>query len=211
MPAKTRQQRRREQRDAARRGQGPGRDRLWMILGIGGVIAVLAIVVVSSVLAGANKKSTTGTAQPTIDGIPCDPQEQVTYHVHTKLDIFLNGQHFTVPPYIGIPDSASQSCLYYLHTHDLSQYPGGLIHIEFPSKATPTLGQFLQVWRRTRTDDNGPARTILAGGPNLHTFVNRKPYHGDPLSIPLKAHELIAIDIGKKVVPPPSFTFPSGT
>lgn len=62
------------------------------------------------------------------------------FHIHTHLDIFINGNHYTVPSQIGIkPDDR---CLYWLHTHD----DNGVIHIEAPEKRDFTLGKFFDIW-----------------------------------------------------------------
>jgi hypothetical protein len=61
------------------------------------------------------------------------------FHIHTHLDIFINGNHYTVPSQIGIkPDDR---CLYWLHTHD----DNGVIHIEAPEKRDFTLGKFFDI------------------------------------------------------------------
>src|SRR5581483_8649942 len=60
----------------------------------------------------------------TVDGIQCNPSEQLLFHVHAHLDIIINGQYYLVPAQIGI----TNTCYYWLHTHDVS----GIIHIESP-------------------------------------------------------------------------------
>jgi hypothetical protein len=68
----------------------------------------------------------------TIDGITCDKKEHFVSHIHTHLNIFMNGKEFVVPSNIGIiPDN----CIYWLHTHDDT----GVIHIESPDDTRSVL------------------------------------------------------------------------
>ena len=75
----------------------------------------IGIVMSSSniILSGASASS------PQIDNIQCNSMEQAAFHIHTHLDIFINGQHYTIPPQIGIIPG---KCFYWLHTHDDSSY-----------------------------------------------------------------------------------------
>ncbi len=95
------------------------RDRKIKRLIVIGVIVALSIgigIVMSSsniILSGASASS------PQIDNIQCNSMEQAAFHIHTHLDIFINGQHYTIPPQIGIIPG---KCFYWLHTHDDSSY-----------------------------------------------------------------------------------------
>ena len=75
-----------------------------------------------------------------MDDIECGPMEQFGYHIHTHLDIFVDGKNYTVPALIGI----TNNCFYWLHTHDQS----GIIHIESPVKRDFNLGQFFDLWNK---------------------------------------------------------------
>jgi hypothetical protein len=148
------------------------------------------------------------TSAASIAGIHCNTTEQLVYHQHAKLDIYVHGKHFQIPPFIGIPGTAN--CLYWMHTHALNQYPQGVIHMEFPGtkpSPPPTLLRFFRIWQATRSDDDAPVATILRGGPNVHIYVNRKPYLGTVSSIVLHPHELVTIEIGTPYVKPPTFNF----
>jgi hypothetical protein len=68
-----------------------------------------------------------------VDGIQCNASEQLLFHIHAHLSIFVNGQLMYIPPQMGI---IPEKCIYWLHTHDES----GIIHIESPIKADFTLG-----------------------------------------------------------------------
>src|SRR5689334_7306957 len=58
---------------------------------------------------------------PPIDNIYCDAGEQLAYHIHAHLEIFIDGKAYALPQYIGIPvdqQSGQSTCFYWLHTHD---------------------------------------------------------------------------------------------
>jgi len=149
---------------------------------------------------------------PTIDGIPCETMERVSYHVHAHLAVFVDGQQSVVPEGLGIasprqvqntsegPFVASGSCFYWLHTHTAD----GIIHVESPVPQSFKLGQLFDVWQQPLSSDQvGPARgQVLA-------YVNGQRYPGDPKQIDLAAHAVIQLDVGQDV-PPRPFAFPSG-
>ena len=91
----------------------------------------------------------TTTPGSTVAGISCEASEQVAYHVHAHLAVYVNGSSRPIPAGIGVVspilqhtpagDFAQASrCYYWLHTHAQD----GVVHIESPSLATYTLGQF---------------------------------------------------------------------
>jgi hypothetical protein len=93
--------------------------------------------------------SSTATAPSSsapIDGIECGAMEQLDFHIHAHLDIFINGQHSTVPALIGI----TYKCFYWLHTHDES----GVIHLESPVKRDFTLGHLFDIWNKSSRRNN---------------------------------------------------------
>lgn len=144
-----------------------------------------------------------------VDGVGCDQSEQLAYHHHIHLAIFVNGQARSVPiavgimPQVGIQQDgagnqvavSSTHCFYWLHVHAQD----GVVHIESPSAATFTLGQLFDVWGQ-------PLSAIAAGpapGPVTAT-VNGQPYTSDPRSIPLNERDQIVLNVGgPAVVPPP--------
>ena len=136
-------------------------------------------------------------APPVIDGIECNQMEQAVFHIHAHLDVYVDGQHRTVPEFIGI---IPNSCLYWLHTHD----PTGIIHIEAPQYKIFTLGQFLDVWSKSLEETGIPT-----GIPK--SYVNGKEFTGDFREIHLNAHDEIVLVYG---IPPDSipisFDFPQG-
>ncbi|MGH2519937.1 MAG: hypothetical protein ACRDF8_09060, partial [Chloroflexota bacterium] len=123
------------------------------------------------------------TQKQPIDGIPCGTMEQVAYHVHAHLAVYVNGKQRLVPEGIGIalprvtqsstegPFVVSGSCFYWLHTHTND----GIIHIESPAQQPFTLGQFFDIWGQAlSTTQVGPA-----AGP-VHAYMNGAPFTGDP-------------------------------
>jgi hypothetical protein len=148
----------------------------------------------------------------TVDGISCDRGEQVAFHIHAHLTVFVNGAARQVPAAVGIPGAqaentpsgpfiASGTCFYWLHTHA----PDGIIHIESPVQRTYTLGNFFDIWGQPLGPDQaGPAR-----GP-VTALYNGQVYRGNPRNIPLDKHAQIQLEVGKPLISPASITFPNG-
>jgi hypothetical protein len=154
--------------------------------------------------------SSSATGQQ-VDGIQCQTQEQVLYHIHAHLAIFANGQPRTVPPGIGIPNAQTVdtvdgpfvvrgSCFYWLHSHAAD----GVVHVESPVQRTYTLGNWFDIWGQplSTTRVGGDTGTVIA-------YVNGQRYQGDPRGIPLTAHAVIQLDVGTDVSPQP-YNFPTG-
>jgi hypothetical protein len=155
--------------------------------------------------------STSVTGQ-TIDGIQCQAGEQLGYHIHAHLAIYVNGTARVIPEGIGImpprteqsssegPFVTGGSCDYWLHAHTAD----GIIHIESPTQRIYTLGNWFDIWGIPLDSSHvGPATgTVIA-------YVNGQRYSGDLRAIPLNAHDLIQLDVNKDVAPTP-FTFPAG-
>jgi hypothetical protein len=152
------------------------------------------------------------TTGHTIDGIRCSSGEQVAFHIHSHLTIFVNGIAQEVPAAVGIADPQAEataagpfigagSCFYWLHTHAAD----GIIHVESPVTATYHLGQFFDIWGVPLGPDQvGPA----AGG--VTAFYNGHHWTGDPRAIPLNAHSQIQLDVGTPLIAPESIGFPNG-
>jgi hypothetical protein len=138
--------------------------------------------------------------------LPMLGAEGQVMHIHTHLDILVNGQPVTVPAYIGI--DMKQQRISPLHTHT----PDGVIHIESPVKADFTLGQFMTEWNVALSADQlGGLKA--GGGKELRAYVNGKQIKGDPAAIVLRAHDEIALVYGpaaQQVKVPKSFNWPAG-
>jgi hypothetical protein len=146
-----------------------------------------------------------------VDGVSCKPIEQLAFHIHAHLTVFVNGAARQVPFGIGIgapvqvedtpkgPFAAGGACFSWLHTHAAD----GIIHIESPVQHSYRLGDFFDVWGRQL----GPDVVASATG-RVTAFVNGRPYKGNPRSIPLFAHAQIQLDVGRPLVAPESVRFP---
>lgn len=151
-----------KQKDRQNRASKAIRDKKIKRLIVIGVIAVAAIGI-GLALASSKALSGSSAAALTIDGIQCNNVEQLVFHNHAHLDIFINSQPYTIPSQIGITDK----CFYWLHTHDES----GVIHIESPVARNYTLGQFLDIWHNKSS--SAPIFTDILNGKNTPSkYVN---------------------------------------
>jgi hypothetical protein len=148
-----------------------------------------------------------------IDGITCQAGEQVLFHIHAHLTIFVHGAPRQVPAGIGIarpyevqqtPSGgfiAGATCFMWLHTHSAD----GIIHTESPIRRTYTLGDFFDIWGQPLNRHRvGPARGFVTG------FFNGRVFEGNPRAIPLLPHAQIQLDVGRPLVAPERITFPRG-
>jgi hypothetical protein len=143
------------------------------------------------------------TPGATVDGIQCAPVEQLAYHIHSHLQVFVDGQPRALPGAIGIngpvaqqtpegPFYGASQCIYWLHTHTND----GIIHVESPTKRVYTLGNFFDEWRQPLS-----AAQVAGAKGKVTAFVNGKPWTKDPRSIPLVPHASIQLDVGQPPVP----------
>jgi hypothetical protein len=197
---------------------------------IGGVVIVIAAALVVFIVVGHHPKSTNAGApqidtnaallastagqaggEP-VDGIEAGSMEQLVFHIHAHLAIYVNGQQKLVPYGIGIvppyrlqksdsgPFVGGGSKFYWLHTHDET----GIVHIESPQQRTFTLGNLFDLWHQPL----GPTQVGPATG-QVVALVNNHPVGGDPRAIPLGAHDVIQLNIGAPA-PFHAYTFPNG-
>jgi hypothetical protein len=199
-----------------------------VVLGVGAAtLAALAATLVVLVTAGGSKSSSSTpparsgllastegeAAGSTVNGIQCQTQEQVLFHIHAHLAVYVDGRTRLVPEGIGIapphdveqssdgPFVAGGACFYWLHSHTRD----GIIHIESPVKRVYTLGDYFDIWKQPLgANQVGPAKGRVTA------YVDGHRFEGDPRSIPLKAHALIQLDVGTPVVAPQHFAFPPG-
>jgi hypothetical protein len=148
----------------------------------------------------------------TVDGISCAPLEQLAFHIHAHLTVFVDGTARRIPRAVGISDPqaigtpqgpfvTSGSCFAWLHTHAAD----GIVHMESPVQRSFTLGNFFDVWGQPLT----AARVASAVG-HVTAFVDGRPYLGNPRSIPLFAHAQIQLEVGRPLARPESIDFPNG-
>ncbi len=214
-----------QRRDARRAKQPDDRRLLWTIIGVLSVVAVAGIAAALYFgLRGDNGSSAApATAGPnTYNSLPGirktkapwppevahlndrlaplnlnpNPQEQLAYHIHQHLDIFVDGKRITVPLCIGIY-GCYQSFAYIteLHTHRND----GIIHVEAPSKRHYTLGTFFAEWGVFLN------RKCVGGYcQGYRWYVNGVRQTGPAYALKLEPHEEIAIVIGKPPAKIPS-------
>jgi hypothetical protein len=214
-----------QRRDTRRGGPPTGQRSPWLYAALGaGAALLVAVAVVGFALLrddGGNgtQTRTTSTDYNALPGVrkteaPWPPEyefladrllplglsqlgeEGVATHIHSHLDIFVDGKRVTVPANIGI----SATWLTELHTHDTR----GVIHIESPEENdTFTLGQFLAEWG-VYLD----RRCVGAHCDNLRWYVNGERQTGNPQNLVLESHQQIALVVGKAPANvPASFEF----
>jgi hypothetical protein len=223
---KTRRQKVAEARAAQRRRER--KRRVWLGLGCA-LVAVVALAAITVALSGGSTKprpippgsrgpegialeqgtplaSLAGAASgKTVEGVQCNANEQIAYHVHTHLAVYVNGVLRPLSPGIGIVEPVAQqtatgafysatTCYYWLHVHAQD----GVIHIESPTTRTYTLGQFFAIWGQPLTTTQvGPAKGTVTA------YVNGHRYLHPPATIPLGSRENIQLDVGTVVPPVP--------
>jgi hypothetical protein len=139
----------------------------------------------------------------TVDGIQCAPIEQLAYHIHAHLQVYVDGQPRTLPAAIGMiepvaeqtqygPFYGAKKCYYWLHTHTTD----GVIHIESPTPRTYTLGDFFNEWNQPLS-----SKQVASDRGTVTATVNGKPWTKNPRDIRLKPHTVIQLAVGGPVPP----------
>ncbi len=139
-----------------------------------------------------------------VGSLECLTSMPETYHVHTHVSIFLNGEALAIPREIGIVQTgANAQCFYSIHTHDLS----GKIHIEGAAAGTFTLGQLFSIWGQPLETTN------IAGlvGMPVKVYVTDDgtvtEATGDWHTIELASHREITIQVGTAITAIPNYTW----
>ena len=170
------------------------------------VIGLIIVVSVGIALTVASSKLLSGSNRPlSVDGIQCNSVEQLVFHNHAHLDIFINGQPSTIASQIGIVPG---KCIYWLHTHDDS----GIIHIESPVTRNFTLGQFFDIWNKKFSNTQIFDNTVNAKNTmSVYVNGNKVNVNADYRNVKLDEHDEIAIVYGKPPINIPSkYDFPKG-
>jgi hypothetical protein len=148
-----------------------------------------------------------------VDGISAAPLEQLAFHIHAHVTVFIDGVPRLIPYGVGIAPpleveptvrglfALGGAAFFWLHTHASD----GIIHIESPIERTYTLGNFFDIWN----EPLGPEQVGPANG-QVTAFFNGRRYFGNPRDIPLLAHAQIQLDVGRPLVAPESIHFPTG-
>lgn len=220
MTVDRRGQRSTSERNGGRRGRGPRRR---LLVGAATLLAVLSALGLAARGGGTTAVSATGRIAPllapvtgeasggVVDGIGAGG-EQVAFHIHAHLAVFVNGRRRTIPYGIGVvpplrlkatadgPFVADGAAFYWLHTHDTS----GVIHVESPVLRSYTLGEFFDIWSEPLGKTQvGPDRGRVTA------LVDGTPFGGDPRDIRLDRHTVLQLDVGA-VVPFQPYSFPAG-
>jgi hypothetical protein len=149
------------------------------------------------------------TPGTTVHGIQCAPLEQLAYHIHVHLQVYVDGSPRSIPGAIGMngpvaqqtaagPFYSASKCIYWLHTHA----PDGIIHIESPTEKIYTLSDFFDEWQQPLS-----ASAVAGASGPVTAFVNGSRWTRSPRDIPLNPHSVIQLDVGKPVVPPQPFSW----
>ena len=157
-----------------------------------------------------------------VDGDPCGDMV-LTYHIHSHLSLFYNGQKIALPVAIGIVNpqiflyqgkfraSLEGKCFYHTHTHDDS----GLIHVEGNVRGIYTLGDVFDKWGEPLSTSPVNVAGFMGASLLIYTanctrtvpFTCDPPvqYTGDPRAIVLAQHQQITIEVGGPYVWPPYY------
>jgi hypothetical protein len=146
-----------------------------------------------------------GASGEPMQGLTCDVNMDETYHVHTHLSIFLNGEALQVPGDIGVVRTSTPGvrCFYAIHTHDQS----GKIHVEAPAPGVFTLGQLFAIWGQNLSSTDvagftGMPVTVYTTDDGVVSVAT-----GDWHDIELASHREITIQIGTAITEIPNFTW----
>jgi len=145
-------------------------------------------------------------------GLELENKESLVHHVHAHLDVFIDGEHRTVPAGIGIVitdpavhvgeeggqptyggiQGCDRPCISPLHTHDVT----GVIHTESLIDVDNTVGQLFKEWN-VRFDDTCVADFCTPKTPITLYVDGKKVALKGASSIPLSDQKEIAVVIGK--------------
>ncbi|WP_427169614.1 hypothetical protein [Arthrobacter sp. 92] len=135
--------------------------------------------------------------------------EGAAEHIHTHLDVFVNGTRVPVPADIGFSFGADgkPNGISALHTHDTT----GIVHIEAPTVgALYTLGQVLTEWGILDGTSKLPG-TSHGGTDGWTVYVNGNRQNRDVRGVVLEAHDEIVLTFGQAPAPvTATYEFPTG-
>jgi hypothetical protein len=176
------------------------RNRLVTILTIATVVVLVGSLITYLVIRNNSGTDTLAQAQQIVDanygpvdGVYCSSGEQLSYHIHAHISIYINGASIPlvantgIAP-VGVTSNANVTCYYWLHTHDTT----GVIHIESPTTKLYTLNQFFDIWEKFSSSTSA-LPTQLLSSTGWIIFVNGKQVNTDFNHLQLHAHDLITI------------------
>ena len=151
----------------------------------------------------------TGRLQQRLRAIGLAPltEEGQALHTHQHLDIFVDGEPVEVPGDLGIGEGFISD----LHTH--ASYPPGIVHVESPTQARFSLGQFFAVWG-VPLSATCIGSLCEEGDKQLKAWVDGEPVTADPTRIVLEDHQQITLAYGTPAQEPrpvpSSYDWPEG-
>lgn len=174
------------------------------------IVSIVAVAAIGVALALINFKPISSSASDVsssgpVDGIECGRMEGSGFHIHSFLNIFIDGKPYTVPGLVGI----TNECFYWLHTHDTS----GIVHIESPVKKNFTLGQFFDLWNKKPAEAQNFTKAISNSKDSLNVYVNGSKVANETnyKDLVLNAHDVISMVYGKPPnAIPDKYNFPQG-
>ncbi len=158
-------------------------------------------------------------------GLVPETAERLQYHVHSHLDVYVDGTPVVVPAglgiaitdpavhtfdepegkaYGGVDPPCAEPCISPLHTHDGT----GVLHTESATHENNTLGQLFTEWDVPL--DQRCVSTYCRPATPIAIYVNGKKSTGDPRTIALTNAEEIAVVIGKPPAKIPQSWNPAG-
>lgn len=138
-------------------------------------------------------------------------KEFLKHHVHSHLDVFVNGEPVAVPAGIGVDienpgvnsgtledgstgyggiEECATPCISPLHTHDET----GVLHTESPEDVDNTLGEFFTEWGVAL--DESCVGGYCTDATTIQIYIDGEPYTGNPDDITLTDGKQISIVIG---------------
>ena len=146
------------------------------------------------------------TTDKSVDGIKCEQNARLVFHVHTHVTVFVDGKpradpgrrrHLPADRTAELPWRPVRADRRELHHVADTRYPDGLIHVESSEQRSFTLGDFFKVWGQPLSSDQvGPAKG------DVTAIVNGKAWTADPSDIRLAGHTQIQLMVGKPLIAP---------
>jgi hypothetical protein len=196
------------------------RIRLGSIVG-GAVLLVALIAVLIVTHQGPSASNNTGLKPATgqvVDSMECTTGEQLVFHIHAYLEIYVNGEPVTVPPGVGIVSppgsgisalgsSGALQCFYPLHVHDTEP---NIIHVESPIQKVYTLGNLFDVWGKQLSGTQVMGNPVDGAHQVKYVVYDASgkmiQVTTDPRAIGLADHETVVILYNSPNVQPKPFT-----
>ncbi|MEK7623442.1 MAG: hypothetical protein AAB408_02105 [Patescibacteria group bacterium] len=156
---------------------------------VGGIgIAILLIIIAKATTNRSASPSQNNEVKTNLTNrelaLSCTTDMATQFHIHTQLDIFVDGIKTTIPANTGVEPTG---CMHPLHAHDNS----GKIHVESPEKRDFALADFFAVWNATfnreeilgnKTDANHRIR-ITVNDKEVDTYENTIFRDGERVAI----------------------------